>query len=552
MGKFNLNPADGIRVELTKQQQKEIEDLYRRVAKNIAKEAEKIPRTTSDAMRQQYLKKLQKQVDDQLEKLGEEIQGTITHNMALTAQAMVSANQQVLGSVGLYVQGAFSRVPDDVVRSVATGQLYKGDWSLSKAIWGNTQKTQKDINTVIAEGIAQNKSAYAIAKDLEKYVNPSAKKDWDWAKVYPGTSKKVDYNAQRLARTAVSHAYQQSFVRTTQKNPFVTKYKWVGSNSHRICPICAARDGQFFEKDELPLDHPNGMCTFVAVMDGSMVDMADRIADWASGKPDPELDEFARYLSPGVDLSKVKEQSKPKPYDGLTPAKWLDKNLANLRKGVTRSFGKDSWTSLREELLQLPEEKLRWMSRGDGYCKKIYSDGGKGYWSVRDRTISLDLVRDLQGTNRATLSTLYHEWGHLLDYKLYKGAGYGQISGQKSYGKTIYKLLVEDYNKLIHTSPTGYPLLNLDVRMGLRDLNEYSGGVQDIISGLSKDDIRVYWGHSKEYWTRKGEKDQWKEVTSEAFAHLNHAYMDPEVGEVFQEYFPQAYKYFLEEIIPNV
>ena len=296
MGKFNLDIGDGIRVELTKQQQKEIEDLYRRVAKNIAKEAEKIPRTTSDAMRQQYLKKLQRQVDDQLEKLGEEIQGTITHNMALTAQAMVSANQQVLGSVGLYIQGAFSHVPDDVVRSVATGQLYKGSWSLSKAIWGTTKKTQKDINTIIAEGIARNKSAYAIAKDLEKYVNPSARKPWDWAKVYPGTSKKVDYNAQRLARTAVSHAYQQSFVRTTQKNPFVTKYKWLGSNSHRICPICADRDGKLFEKDELPLDHPNGMCTFVAVMDESMVDMADRIADWALGKPDPELDDYADYL----------------------------------------------------------------------------------------------------------------------------------------------------------------------------------------------------------------------------------------------------------------
>lgn len=296
MGKFNLNTADGTRLELTKQQQKEIEDLYRRVAKNIAKEAEKIPRTTSDAMRQQYLKKLQKQVDEQLEKVGEEIQGTITHNMALTAQAMVSANQQVLGSVGLYVQGAFSHVPDDIVRLVATGQLYKGNWSLSKAIWGNTQKAQKDINTVIAEGIAQNKSAYAIAKDLEKYVNPSAKKDWSWAKVYPGTNKKVDYNAQRLAITAVSHAYQQSFIRTTQKNPFVTKYKWVGSNSHRICPICAERDGKFFEKDELPLDHPNGMCTFEAVMGGSMVDMADRIADWASGKSDPELDAYAEYL----------------------------------------------------------------------------------------------------------------------------------------------------------------------------------------------------------------------------------------------------------------
>lgn len=363
MGKLNLNTADGIRVELTKQQQKEIEDLYRRVAKNIAKEAEKIPRTTSDAMRQQYLKKLQKQVDDQLEKLGEEIQETITHNMALTAQAMVSANQQVLGSVGLYIQGAFSRVPDDVVRSVATGQLYKGNWSLSKAIWGNTQKTQKDINTVIAEGIAQNKSAYAIAKDLEKYVNPSARKDWDWAKVYPGTSKKVDYNAQRLARTAVSHAYQQSFVRTTQKNPFVTKYKWLGSNSHRICPICAERDGKLFEKDELPLDHPNGMCTFLAVMEDSMVDMADRIADWTLGKEDPELDEYARSLSPGVDLSEAKTRTQKIPTPGM-----IDKLLKSQTDDTSlRSEAKAWWSKLskaeQDSVGAYTDKAYTWMNK---------------------------------------------------------------------------------------------------------------------------------------------------------------------------------------------
>lgn len=296
MGKLSLNTAEGTRIELTKEQQKEIEGLYQRVANGIAKRSEKIPSTHSGALRQQYLKKLQTQVNEQLEKIGQEIEGTITQNMTQVAADVVSDNLKWMESVGLPVGGAFSHVPDDVVRLVSSGKLYSGNWSLSKAIWKGTKKAQKDINAIIAEGIAQNKSAYEIAKELEKYVNPSARKPWDWSKVYPGTNKKVDYNAQRLARTMVSHAYQQSFIRTTQKNPFVTKYKWVGSNSHRICPICAARDGQFFEKDELPLDHPNGMCTFVAVMDGSMVDMADRIADWASGKSDPELDAYAEYL----------------------------------------------------------------------------------------------------------------------------------------------------------------------------------------------------------------------------------------------------------------
>lgn len=567
MGKLSLNTAEGTRIELTKKQQTQIQRLYKRVSKDIGQRAEKIPRTNSEALRQQYLKKLQSQINEQLENIGHEIEGTITQNMTQVAFDVVDDNLKWLESIGMPVGGAFSHVPDDVVRAVATGKVYAGKWSLSSAIWGTTEKAQKDINTVIAEGIAQNKSAYDIAKDLEKYVDPSAKKDWSWSKVYPGTNKKVDYNAQRLARTLVSHAYQQAFVKTTQKNPFVTKYKWLGSNSHRICPICAARDGKLFEKNELPLDHPNGMCTFVAVMEDSMEGMADRLADWAQGKEDPALDAYAKDLFPGVDLSMVKNHvgskstndsedsgshTQAKPYDGLSPDKWIDKNLTNLRRGVTRSFGKDSWSQLREELLQLPEEKLRWMSRGDGYCKKIYSDGGKGYFSILDKTISLDLIRDIKGTNKATLSTLYHEWGHLLDYKLYRGAGYGQISGQKSYGKTIYKLLVDDYNKLIHKSPTGKDILNMDVRITLLDMDKYSSGAQDIISGLSKDELRVRWGHSKEYWTRKAEKDQWKEVTSEAFAHLNHAYMDPDVGEIFQEYFPQAYKYFVEEIVPNV
>lgn len=296
MGKLNLNTAEGTRIELTKEQQKEIQELYLEVSKSIGKRAEKAPRTDSEALRQQYLKKLQSQINEQLENIGHEIGGTITQNMTQVAFDVVDDNLKWLESIGMPVGGAFSHVPDEVVRAVATGKVYAGKWSLSSAIWGTTEKAQKDINTVIAGGIAQNKSAYDIAKDLEKYVDPSAKKDWSWSKVYPGTNKKVDYNAQRLARTMVSHAYQQAFVKTTQKNPFVTKYKWLGSNSHRICPICAARDGKLFEKDELPLDHPNGMCTFVAVMEDSMIDMADRLGDWAHGKEDPELEEYAKSL----------------------------------------------------------------------------------------------------------------------------------------------------------------------------------------------------------------------------------------------------------------
>ena len=62
-----------------------------------------------------------------------------------------------------------------------------------------------------------------------------------------------------------------------------------------MCEICEERDGKEFDKDDLPLDHPNGMCTFEAVME-SMDTIGERLGDWAAGKADPEIDTWAQDL----------------------------------------------------------------------------------------------------------------------------------------------------------------------------------------------------------------------------------------------------------------
>lgn len=303
--KLELASVDSLRVQLTQRQEKEIRSLYQKEADRIAKEAEKLPKTISGALRKQYLSKLQEQLNTEIENLNQRISETIEENMETITTSMVDSNKEFLEGVSFPVEGAFSKVPSDVIESIVSGKLYGGKWSLSKAIWNTTAKTQKDISKVVAVGIAANKSAYDIAKDLEKYVSPSAKKDWEWSKVYPGTNKKVDYNAQRLARTMVSHAYQQSLLRTTQKNPFVEGYRWLISNSHgRTCELCKERAEQnqyglgagVFPKDKLPLDHPNGMCTQEVVFTSSMEDIASRIASWAKGGSDPELENFAKFI----------------------------------------------------------------------------------------------------------------------------------------------------------------------------------------------------------------------------------------------------------------
>ena len=296
MAKFSLYLAENRRVKLTRKQQKQVAKVYRDAAKAIGKRAESLPKTPSSPLYKSTLKVLQKEILQSLKKTEMGLKDTIEENMRGVSQSVVDSNDAFLKKVQLKISGAYSSVPEDIVSMVSTGKLYSGDWSLSRALWRNHVHTKKNINNIIAQGIAENKSAYDIAKDLEKYLNPSARKDWDWSKVYPGTSKRVDYNAQRLARTMVSHAYQQSFIRVTKNNPFVEDYIWHSAGGSRTCEICSSRDGVHFKKDELPLDHPNGMCTYEAYIPDDMTVIADRLADWAEGNADTEIDRWVKDM----------------------------------------------------------------------------------------------------------------------------------------------------------------------------------------------------------------------------------------------------------------
>ena len=303
--------AEGRRVKITNAQRKQIRQMYRRVAKEIASTAKQLKgrENISSVLRQAYLDDLLTQVEGNIETLNEELEGTIRSNMLKASTAVVKDNARYLQRIGIGLVQAYSYVPKDIIEEVVTGKIYKGRWTLSKAIWSDSKKTIADLHTIIAKGIAENKSAYAIAKELEKYVDPSVRKDWSWSKVYPGTKKIIDYSAQRLARTMVSHAYQESFVRTTKYNPFIDSYQWLISNSDRVCPLCIDRatldqyglGKGIFPKNALPLDHPNGMCTFSIVRSRSYEQISNDLVNWVTRTGDEQLnkqiDIFAYDLS---------------------------------------------------------------------------------------------------------------------------------------------------------------------------------------------------------------------------------------------------------------
>ena len=339
--------AEDVKFAIMASQQKEIAKLYEDWADEIGERAKYYSHksTASAPVSERYYKELQKQLRQTSQEVSNEIYKKIKSNIYTVADAVVSDNVKWLESFGFSSSGlnaAFSYVPHETVQKLITGQIYESGWSLSSRIWGDNEQTLKDIYQVMAKGLAENKPIYNIAKDLESYVRPSAKLPWnlrmaDGKKIY---KKQVDYNAQRLARTLVQHGYQQSFIATTQKNPFITEYIW-RSNGSRVCDLCKARDGVHYSKDDLPMDHPNGMCTMEPVIDDKMT---DKLADWFNS-PDgtyPEIDEFAGNF--GYQASKtgtIQDFINKYGMSSKSPSSWFN-SLTQIQKAEAKALKNES------------------------------------------------------------------------------------------------------------------------------------------------------------------------------------------------------------------
>ena len=411
-------------------------------------------------MSERYYKELQKQLRATSQEISNEVYSKIKKNMYTVADAVVADNVKWLQSFGFSADGlnaAFSYVPDEIVRNLITGQIYDSGWSLSARIWGDNEQTLKDIYQVMAKGLAENKPIYQIAKDLEKYVRPSAQLPWnlraaDGVKIY---KKQVDYNAQRLARTLVQHGYQQSFVATTQKNPFILEYIW-RSNGSRVCELCKARDGKHYKKDELELDHPNGMCTMEPVVAD---DMVDQLANWFNS-PDgtyPEIDAFANNFGYEASKSNVKtvqdfvnkygmsakspsawfnsltpvqkaEAKALKEQSGLTWNEWYEQNVHStgdatqdfVKKYGTSTKSPNAWynsltPAQKAEAKALKEQSgLTW---NDWYNKNVYAGTTpktttvKAFSSVQDKYLSP------YGFSPDNMPKNFDDWSHKISHE---------------------------------------------------------------------------------------------------------------------------------------
>jgi hypothetical protein len=144
--------------------------------------------------------------------------------------------------------------------------------------------TDKVVEAIIKNGMAEGKSAWQIGKEIEKYIAIDRRTKWTSPyrilrreKGFPITAPydggvragSVDYNALRIARTEMINNYRWSKIDATKGRDFVVGWKWSLSNAHPKpdeCDTWATHDEGLGEgvysdaKDISSLGHPNCLC----------------------------------------------------------------------------------------------------------------------------------------------------------------------------------------------------------------------------------------------------------------------------------------------------
>ncbi len=293
--------------QLTLNQQHQLHNLYNNSINNLSK---RIKKDGNKSLTQRWLKDYTKQLIQVRDNLEKTLNSQITKSIKDGAKIGTSAEQKMMGDIfkkaKLTVSDSFndmfSQVQDSIVKDIISGELYKDKRTLSARIWNYGKDFEKDIQYVINQAILEKKSAIELAKDLEKYVKDPAKRTIDWGKCYPRLkTKKVDYNAMRLARTSINHSYQTATIQSSQMNPFIEGIKWLSAFAHgRTCDLCIERatTDQYglgvgiFPKDDVPLDHPNGLCTMAPHIEKTTMEVARELRWWLEGDENPMLDDW--------------------------------------------------------------------------------------------------------------------------------------------------------------------------------------------------------------------------------------------------------------------
>lgn len=478
----------------------------------------------------------------------------------------------------------------NIVEQMIKGEVYKDGVGLDSRLWSATNASGRKIEDVITSCLARGISSAEASKIISQFAK-SGHHTWDKNKIREKLGDKyankygtggLDYEALRLMRTTNTHMAQLTVMNSDTVNPYNKFVKYhTGHAGSRTCSICRDRDGKIFPIHDAPLDHPNGLCWLSPVMskDGktelSLADMVDDMNDYFDGKPNSGVmtqwlgKSYPRRVEPKpqqpTEPSKptipkghlyTEEQREQKYqelethlFDGISSMLETElvnnKNKDNMIKPYAKTTVKGIIGNLRKYPASIQDLYLHTLKD----LKMNYTPDGAFYSPMTD-SIHFS-VKKTNNDNRGPYGTVFHEWGHMIDWHIYSETG-GTVTN--SVKEEMYKILKQDVEDRIKYQQKN-SRVNINkaeakklVSSELNGATDAIAGVSDIYGGVTGNAVVGRWGHAKSYWTRRDKKG---EVCSEAWADILQSYGIPNQVKYIEKYMPGG-KAFVEKTVEEI
>ena len=482
----------------------------------------------------------------------------------------------------------------NIVEQMIKGEVYKDGVGLDSRLWSATNASGRKIEDVIISCLARGISSAEASKIISQFAK-SGHHTWDKNKIREKLGDKyankygtggLDYEALRLMRTTNTHMAQLTVMNSDKVNPYNKFVKYhTGHAGSRTCSMCRDRDGKIFPIHDAPLDHANGLCWLSPVMskDGktelSLADMVDDMNDYFDGKPNSGV--MTQWLGKSYP-SRVEPKPQPKPQQPTEPPKPTipkghlyteeqreqkyqelethlfdgissmletelvnNKNKDNMIKPYAKTTVKGIIGNLRKYPASIQDLYLHTLKD----LKMNYTPDGAFYSPMTD-SIHFS-VKKTNNDNRGPYGTVFHEWGHMIDWHIYSETG-GTVTN--SVKEEMYKILKQDVeDRIKYQQKNSRTKINKAeakklVTSELNSATDAIAGVSDIYGGVTGNAVVGRWGHAKSYWTRRDKKG---EVCSEAWADILQSYGIPNQAKYIEKYMPGG-KAFVEKTVEEI
>lgn len=600
--------------ELTKYQQQQIIQVYKKAYMDTINKSIAESYGDSKALTK-LLGAYSQQVYRELQKVLEKYNGQLSTELA---QLNKETMEQLMGKDYERIADQVNKLVDivnaDTVEQIIRGKVYEDGKGLDKRLWKCVSASGARIEDAVASCMAEGMGATEMAQNLKEFAM-GGHHTWSRNKIREklgsGYARKysggLDYESLRLARTTITHQAQVETINTKRVNPYMGGVKWHSNHeAGRTCDLCNERDGHIFivDKDDIPLDHPNGACWLEPVWmingkEATPEEIAKDMKAWANGeKNSGAMDKIPEYKGLG---GTAKPKTKPKTTrikttkTKDTTTKTKDK-AAKINKGIYTPQERaakyaELYETLKNEMrttnkkytvdgvldaLQHAPLDVQDMYLSVGKFQRTNSTGG-AFYSPSDFKIHMSFSDDrnlrLRFGEKHRYDVLFHEWGHLIDdqgagdkIKSYKFSGGNERmftkltlkdavkptglaqSFERDMKNWQAKWVEEKFHGKKTLEDTPATLVNGKFADFLRDNELFTIALQDAAKGMTAGAVDAGWGHDLKYYTRQTSRQISNydsaciEVSSELWAEISSSMTQPETREFLYTNFPEMMK----------